>query len=230
MKRNVTLKKKIDALFIAGHVLTVIYACLLGWWALLMIPFAMFVFHAGHGAFAHRIFTHDADKTSCAISNRSHWIGHFLFNMCGWGSALTFGAIHRQHHKYSGTKHDPHEPKFVGKWNLFIGNYQLTADRRFFRLKIKSPYAQWFHKNYFKIAWLCMPLFAPVFALGFWMRYILLVMVHPKDDVPTARDCWWLWPILLGDEAHDLHHSRSYLAKHHNFDFVYLCVKMFKVI
>lgn len=226
------MKKKLDLLFIVGHILTILYAYFLGWWALLMIFFAILLFHAAHGAFAHRIFTHDVDKSSSKLSNRAHWIGHFLFNMCGWGSALSFGSIHRIHHKHSGTELDPHEPKIVGKWNLFIGNYCLSADKRFFKIKYKSPYAAWFHKNYFKIAWIGMPFFAPVFAVGFWMRYLLLVVVHPdhENSPETAKDRWWLWPILLGDETHELHHKRSYLSKHHNLDFVYLCVKIWQII
>jgi fatty-acid desaturase len=231
MKRNVILKKKIDALFVAGHLLTILYIYLLGWWSLLLRPFAMFVFHAGHGAYAHRIFTHDADKTFSKLSNNAHWLGHLFFNMTGWGSALTFGAIHRSHHKYSGTEQDPHEPKFSGKWNLFVGNYNFeNYDRRFIRIRACAPYASWFHKNYFKVAWTGMPIFAPVFALAFWLRYVLLVMVHPNEDHPTAHDCWYLWPLLLGDEAHELHHKRAYCAKHHNLDFVYLCVKMWRSI
>lgn len=196
-----------------------------------MIPFALIVFHAGHGAYAHRIFTHDADKSMTVLSNRAHWLGHFLFNMTGWGSALTFGAIHRAHHKFSGTEEDPHEPKFAGKWNLFVGNYNFdNYDKRFIRLRSSAPYASWFHKNYFTVAWLGMPIFAPVFAAAFWLRYVLLVMVHPDDDAPTARDCWYLWPILWGDEAHELHHLKAYGAKHHNLDFVYLCLLGFRLV
>lgn len=224
------MKKKLDRLFIVGHILTALYIYLLGWWGLLLIPAGMAIFHIGHGAYAHRIFTHNADDSMKTLSSRAHWIGHFLFNMTAWGSALSFGAIHRNHHKNSGTEHDPHEPKYVGKWNLFIGNYHFCTDKRFFKLRYNAPHAKWFHQNYMKIAWLGMPLFAPVFAVSFWLRYALIVLVHPREDLPTAQNQWWLWPFLWGDEAHELHHSRSYLSKHHNFDFVWLSVEALKRI
>jgi len=224
------LKKKLDRLFIAGHLITALYAYLLGWWALLLIPYAMIIFHAGHGAYAHRIFTHNADKSFGEVSNRAHFLGHLLFNMCGWGSALVFGAIHVEHHKYAGTDKDPHEPHIQGKWNLFWGNYCLTTNKRFFKARYNTPYAKWFHQNYFKVAWWLMPIAAPVFALGFWLRYVLLVMVHPNENDPTAADRWWLWPILVGDETHELHHDKPTSSKHHNFDFVYFCLRMFKAV
>jgi len=230
MRRIVTLTKKLDRLFIVGHLLTFLYAYFLGWWGLLMIPYAMIIFHAGHGAFAHRIFTHNVDKIFPEVSNKGHWLGHLLFNMCGWGSALVFGSIHVEHHKHSGTELDPHEPRFIGKWNMFLGKYCLSTNKRFFKARYKAPYAKWFHNNYFKIAWLLMPIAAPVFTFAFWVRYVLLVMVHPNPDLPTAKDRWWLWPILIGDETHELHHNKPTQSKHHSFDFVYLCVKIFRMI
>lgn len=230
MKRNVTLKKKLDRLFIVGHLLTALYIYLLGWWALLLFPYAMIIFHAGHGAFAHRIFTHNADKSFGELSNRGHLLGHVLFNMCGWGSALVFGSIHVEHHKHAGTEQDPHEPNIQGKWNLLWGNYCLTTNKRFFKARYDAPYAKWFHKNYFKVAWRLMPIAAPVFALGFWLRYVLLVMVHPNETDPTAADRWWLWPVLIGDETHELHHDKPTGIKHHNFDIVYYLSKIFTKI
>lgn len=230
MRRIATLKKKLDRLFIAGHIVTALYAYFLGWWALLLLPYAMIIFHAGHGAYAHRIFTHNANGTMSTISNRGHLLGHILFNMCGWGSALVFGAIHVEHHQHSGTEKDPHEPKHIGKWNMFLGRYNLTSNKRFFKARYKSPYAKWFHNNYFKVAWALLPIAAPVFALAFWLRYVLLVLVHPRNDLPTAEDRWWLWPVLVGDETHELHHQKPSGIKHHNFDFVYLCVKTLNAI
>ena len=219
-------KKKLDRLFIVGHLLTLLYVYLLGWWSLLMIPFAMIVFHIGHGAYAHRILCHNAAK----ISPIGHLIGNFCFNFVGWNSALVFGAIHTNHHRYAGTEKDPHEPRFYGKWNLLIGNYDYTPCKKFIKIKMKQPYVKWFHKNYHTIAWIGMPVFAPVFALGFWMRYVLNTLVHPKEEAPTSQNQNWLWPILLGDEQHELHHKRAYLDRHHSFDFVYLCIRFLKVL
>jgi len=230
MKRNATLKKKLDRLFIVGHIVTAAYAYLLGWWSLLLIPYAMAVFHAGHGAYAHRIFTHNADKTFSEVSNRAHLLGHTLFNMCAWGSALVFGAIHVEHHKHSGTELDPHEPRIIGKWNMFLGRYCLTTNKRFFKARYNAPYAKWFHQNYFKVAWALLPIAAPVYAFAFWARYILLVLVHPREDLPTAADRWWLWPILVGDETHELHHEKPTGVKHHSLDFVYQCVRIYRAI
>jgi fatty-acid desaturase len=223
------LKRQLDLLFITGHLITALYIYLLGWWSLALLPFALLVFHTGESAFAHRIFTHN----SMQISKWGHFVGHLCFNACAWGSALTFGVIHNSHHRFNGTEKDPHEPKYVGKWNIFLGrlNPDFEIDRRFFRRKSGEPYAMWFHKHYFTIAWLMMPIFAPVFALSFWMRYALLVMVHDGDEgMDTSVDKWWLWPMLLGDEAHNLHHRSATTARHHRFDLVYMCMRLLKAI
>ena len=221
------MRQKLNYLFIAGHIVTLLYIFLLGWWSLVLLPVSLLLFALGQGAFAHRIFTHKAMD----ISPRAHWIGHFIFNMCGWGSALVFGSIHKMHHRYSGTENDPHEPRYQGKWNVFLGNYNLCTDKKFFKREYKKPHAAWFHKNYFKLAWLFIPIFGPLTAISFWLRYLLLVVVHDgEEDGDTARNKWWLWPLLLGDEMHYEHHRSATRAKLHNLDMVYYSGCLLKLI
>ena len=55
-------------------------------------------------------------------------------------------------------------------------------------------------------------------------------MVHPNETDPTAADRWWLWPVLIGDETHELHHDKPTGIKHHNFDIVYYLSKIFTKI
>lgn len=221
------MKQKLDRLFIVAHLLTALYVYLLGWWALAVIPVVLLLFALGQGAFAHRIFTHG----SMTVGKRGSFIGHLIFNMCAWGSALTFGAIHRMHHRYSGTEQDPHEPRYIGKWNMLIGNWNLVTDLKWFKRKYKSdPQAAWFHKHYFTIAWIGMPLFAPLTAASFWLRYLLLVVVHDGDDEDTSQDKWWLWPLLLGDEMHNVHHKSATKAKHHNLDMCYWTGRLLQLL
>lgn len=221
------MKQKLDLLFIVAHVVTIGYVLLLGWWSLLLIPACIVLFALGQGAFAHRIFTHDTIK----ISPTASVIGHTIFNMCAWGSALTFGAIHRMHHRYSGTENDPHEPNIIGKWRTFIGDFNLHSDLRWFKRKYKNdPIAAWFHRNYFKVAWIGLPIFAPLTAASFWFRYLLLVVVHDGPEDETAQDKVWLWPLLVGDEMHEMHHKNATLVKHHNFDVIWYWTEVLKRI
>ena len=203
------MKEKLNWLFVAGHIITGIYLYLGMWWVL---PLGLLIFHVGHGAFAHRIFMHGAGEARFPL------LGHLLFNMCAWGSALTFSAVHANHHRYSGTELDPHEPKYQGKWNIFIGNYCLNACMKTFKRLARQPYAMWFHKNYFRVAVLSLPLAAPVMVVSFWLRYLLLVYLHDAEDDSTASNKWWLWPILWGEEMHEKHHSGAKL--HHKLDLI----------
>lgn len=230
------MKDKMNHLYIVAHLLTAFYIFLLGWWSIILLPLAVAIFHAGQGAYGHRIFVHGAINLK-DLSPRAHIIGQFLCTLSGWGSTLVFGSVHKAHHRWSGTEKDPHEPRYVGKWNMLWGRYDLTnkTDLRFFKLAYNRPYAAFFHKHYFTITWLAMPLFAPVFVVGFWLRYIFNVVVHDGDDeVEEGKDTsvnkWWWWPLLWGDEAHELHHRSSHLARHHKLDLIYWFVRLYQRI
>ena len=65
----------------------------------------------------HKIFSHGA------IKNLPVWKENvllFLGTLSGQGSAITWAAIHYNHHKYSDTPRDLHSP-VNGKWNAFFG-------------------------------------------------------------------------------------------------------------
>jgi fatty-acid desaturase len=188
------------------------------------IILSLLVFHLGHGVFAHRYFTH----RMFIISDNAKLIGHLLFTFINWGSASTFAAIHYNHHKYSGTDKDPHEWRHIGLWNTFIGNYKLNYDKTIFKNSLKQKYAKFFHKNYFKILVIGMPLMAPVTALAFWLRAISIILGHSdigdtsnRRNNDTSVNAWYLYPILWGDEAHTEHHNNLRLPKLHNYDLIY---------
>ena len=59
----------------------------------------------------HRLLTHGSFQTYKPI----RWLLAFLGGLSGEGSALTWVANHRKHHKYSDKEGDPHSPR-DGKW------------------------------------------------------------------------------------------------------------------
>lgn len=59
----------------------------------------------------HRLLTHGSFQTYKPV----RWLLAFLGGLSGEGSALTWVANHRKHHKYSDKDGDPHSPRH-GKW------------------------------------------------------------------------------------------------------------------
>ena len=64
----------------------------------------------------HRSISHNA----VVLPKWLEFIGLFLGGLSLQGSALSWAATHRQHHRYYGTEKDPHSPKAMGVWYIQI--------------------------------------------------------------------------------------------------------------
>lgn len=59
----------------------------------------------------HRLFTHKSFKVSRPVK----YVLHFLGLIAGQGGAISWAALHRQHHRYSDKEGDPHSPNLAGE-------------------------------------------------------------------------------------------------------------------
>ena len=65
--------------------------------------------------------------------------------LCGVRSPLTWAGVHRMHHAYSDTPKDPHSPKHIGKWRVFLSMYRIkTIPRKFIKDLLKNPRVMFF--------------------------------------------------------------------------------------
>lgn len=72
----------------------------------------------GHRYIGHRLY----EKT---IKDKIIHLVYVIF--LGQSSPASLAYIHRLHHKYSDTEKDPHSPKYIGKFNVYVQNWKLPS-------------------------------------------------------------------------------------------------------
>ena len=97
----------------------------------------------------HRYYSHKTFEC-----NKFHqWMINFLGIFSGAGPALTWAAVHKQHHAYSDKENDPHSHHHLGKWSVYVNTwgYESKIKRRFIKTLWRDPLLKWFHIYYFKV-------------------------------------------------------------------------------
>lgn len=176
---------------------------------------SLLVYHLGHSIYAHRHFAHNCYQ----FSNGIDYIMGFLFLSLNMGSPVEYASIHILHHSFSGSKKDPHDYRRLGFIRTFLGfwqessfNIDKTTAKKFF----KKKRARFFHNNYFKIVVPLSIVFAPITAMALVWRLFSVVVTHLEIgdtskrvlETDSSNNCFWLKPILWGDEMHSNHHIK----------------------
>ena len=97
----------------------------------------------------HRYYSHKSYECS-------NWYQHlinFLGIFSGAGPALTWAAVHKQHHAHSDKEDDPHSYHYKGRLAVYVNTWGYTSKikRKFIKTLWRDPILKWWHKNYFKI-------------------------------------------------------------------------------
>lgn len=174
----------------------------------------------------HRAISHNAVKLPFWLET----IGLFLAGLSMQGSALSWSATHRQHHKYQGTEKDPHSTKVMGSWYVQLFGYSFSKiDPRSVANLFKTHHAVW-HKYYY---WIYVPIllgslvvlpfnwaialfWAPI-AITFHFEGFINTWTHGWDkDVPVNRP--WVNLFIGGEAWHENHHNRPGDVRFHKYD------------
>jgi len=179
----------------------------------------------------HRYFAHKTFQCHPALKIFYLILGCSAFQQ----SALVWASDHRFHHRYVDTEQDPYNIK-KGFWWAHVGWVLTDDPKSRATLLnnvpdlAKDKWVMWQHKYWI---WLSLPLSLglPLF-LGFligrpvgmflWGSLLRVVITHhttftinsiahkfgtqPYSDANSARDVWWLAPILWGENYHNYHH------------------------
>lgn len=162
----------------------------------------------------HRLFSHDAFKTSRFWQITLALLGSLLMI----GSPIQWCVAHRSHHKYADTPLDPHNVR--GWRSAFLSNYAVSQyDYRHARHLIGDRFHNWLHRYYLLwIAAFVLVLFAlgqayavmfgfvvPL-AFGLWLGGLHNVIAHGDPhgkrspvNVPLMKYGWGEW-------LHENHH------------------------
>lgn len=174
----------------------------------------------------HRAVSHNA----VTLPKWLEFIGLFLAGLSMQGSALSWAATHRQHHRYQGTEKDPHSTKVMGTWYVQMFGYSFSKiDPRFAASLLKTHHAKW-HRLYY---WIYVPIllgsllilpfnwalalfWAPI-AITFHFEGFINTWTHDwGNDVPSNRP--WVNLFIGGEAWHENHHSRPGDVRFHRYD------------
>jgi len=196
------------------------------WWQWLVGALLYFVFNGlGMIMTYHRLLTHRSFTCPKWLEYTLAFITTFSFT----GSAITWIAIHRKHHKFADTDKDPHSPDHLGFWRVQFFTAFAEVEGRYATDLMRDRFYKWQHKYYTKICFSVLILFLlinPMFAvygllfpaaLTLFFGTLVLSWAH-KDYQP--RTVLWLALITFGDAFHDVHHDNPNKYRLHRYDLI----------
>ena len=164
----------------------------------------------------HRYYSHFSFKAPKWFPYAVNILGIFS----GAGPAMTWAAVHRQHHAYADSDNDPHSHSVKGWFPVYMNTwgYDAKIKRRFIKRLLADPTLKWFFLNYFKINIFIIFVFLLInpmllifgYALPVVLAfhgYGLLNILGHKGAKPNNS---WVANILTAGEGwHENHHKRA---------------------
>jgi stearoyl-CoA desaturase (delta-9 desaturase) len=212
---------------VLGHVALAYLIVTLQWQLLLLaLGINYLISIPGISMTYHRAISHNA----VALPRWLEFIGLFLAGFSMQGSALSWSATHRQHHRYQGTEKDPHSTKVMGTWYVQMFGYSFSKiDPRSVVNMFKTHHAVW-HRYYY---WIYVPIligslfvlpidvalaifWAPI-AITFHFEGFINTWTHDwGNDIPSNRP--WVNLFIGGEAWHENHHDRPGEMRFHKYD------------
>jgi stearoyl-CoA desaturase (delta-9 desaturase) len=193
---------------VLGHVALAYLIVTLQWQLLLLaLGINYLISIPGISMTYHRAISHNA----VALPRWLEFIGLFLAGFSMQGSALSWSATHRQHHRYQGTEKDPHSPLFKSRWRIQFFSYFNTVKLPYIVDLGRSKLHLWFYNNYWYVNTVFVLLLGIISIdfLSFWIAVIGLTIfkLHiinslshatPKFLIPMEKDSTISNSLLLG--------------------------------
>jgi len=91
----------------------------------------------------HRYFAHKEFKASVWQEVVMLYCGL----LCGGRSVIGWVGVHRMHHAYADTEHDPHSPKYQPRWRVLFSTWKVdTIQRKYIIDMMRNKRVMFFHK------------------------------------------------------------------------------------
>ena len=151
------------------------------------------------------------------------YFGVFCATIGMTGSAFSWVAIHRKHHRFTDTKQDPHSPSHKGfifcQWlSMFI-----PVEMRYIPDLLKRPFYKFQHKYYFVITFvygLILYFIDPFLVVTAWLApaailwnagSFIVTLAHlwgakASKQMDQSKNNWLLALFIWGEGWHDNHH------------------------
>lgn len=181
----------------------------------------------------HRLLTHRAFKCPKWVEYALSFITTFSFT----GSAITWIAIHRKHHRFADTEKDPHSPDHMGFWRVQFFTAFAEVEGRYAVDLMRDKFYLWQHSHYTKICIagiILLTLINPMltvygllFPAGLTLFFGTLILSWAHRDY-QPRTVLWLAILTFGDAFHDVHHEYPNKYRLHKYDLIgWLIEKVF---
>jgi fatty-acid desaturase len=191
-----------------------------GQWLVLLVVY-FFTGCIGMTMTYHRLIAH---RSWCPPKVIEH-AGALVATLGLTGSAISWVAIHRKHHKFADTEKDPHSPRFKGFiYCQWLSMFEVV-ELRYVTDLIKDPFYRFQHKYYFIIClayslglFILLEPFAVVYAFlapacVLWNAGSSIITIShlfgskEHNIKSNAGNIWILGLLVWGEGWHNNHHA-----------------------
>jgi stearoyl-CoA desaturase (delta-9 desaturase) len=171
----------------------------------------------------HRLLTHRS--FNCPLW--WEYLGATFATFSLTGSAITWIAIHRKHHRYADTDKDPHSPDHLGWWRVQFCTAFAPVEGKYANDLMRHKFYLWQHKYYIHAQILLVIILGlidpflivylylfPAFLTLFFGTLVLSTAHHnfsPHNSILLALVTW-------GDGYHLEHHTHPIKYRLHKYD------------
>ena len=194
------------------------------WWQWIITLLMYFVLNGlGMIMTYHRLLTHRSYPCPRWLEYTLAFITTFSLT----GSAITWIAIHRKHHKFADTEKDPHSPDHLGRLRVHFLTMFAEVSPRFALDLIRNNFYMWQRKYYFYIIGsyaLFLYLLDPLAVVYAWLFPAFLTIFFGTLILSTSHrdgephDDFILGILTWGDAFHKTHHDKPMEVRLHKYD------------
>ena len=148
------------------------------------------------------LFVHRAWSHKSWIPNRYlNWYGLFMYNIALSGTAIGYVATHREHHKHTDVRGDPHSPYLRSRLSIQLVSTFDKINVNWMKNSIdllRQPDHMWFARYYWYINIIfygCLYLITPeYFPMFMALRGLGLIKGHLPNSI-MHNPPWWVFPV-----------------------------------
>lgn len=228
------------------HILTsisVIVMIVYGLWYHYAISLLVYFFTGciGMTVTYHRLLSHKSFTPRRGFEK----FGTLCATLGGTGSSIAWVAVHREHHRYTDTKLDPHSPKFKNWYSVQFLSMFFKPHVKYAVDLLRSPFHTWVHRNYWLIHlfYALVLIFIDPFSIVYAYLFPSFILWHAGSFINSlchyrnndkrigAKNVDYLGYLVWGEGYHSNHHTDpknpKFSSERHHLDIGYFCIKYF---
>lgn len=178
--------------------------------------------HIGVSIGLHRCLAHKA----CKLNKYLEIFILYISVIIGARSPLGWVAAHRMHHAHTDTELDPHSPKILGFWKVFLHRWSIKKiPRRYCADLLRNKRIMFFH-HYWKQVWAASAVVSLLISIEFFIGFIVMPfvlsfigfgLVNALTHNDKIKNILWV-NILAAGEGYHLNHHNGKIIRFGKYD------------